>query len=107
MPGAPAQSRDSRPQPWWSHIHAREAAVLLRSALARRAVRLRSPDQRTAANTSEHAPARPSVFGDVRPCSLAFAVLEGNRGERLELAFLSGFRAAVYGFSTAIPRRSR
>ncbi len=39
------------------------------------AVRLRSPDQRTAANTSEHAPPMLSVFGDIRPCSLLFAVL--------------------------------
>jgi hypothetical protein len=31
-------------------------------------------------------------FRDFRPCSLAFAVLYGNRGERLELALLCGFR---------------
>jgi hypothetical protein len=39
---------------------------------------------RTQANTL---PPRLSVFEDFRACSLLFAVLQGNRGERLELAF--------------------
>ena len=64
-------------------INSRMAAVLLRSFRAPAAVHLRSADQRTAANTGEYSPARPSVFGDFRPCSLAFAVLYGNRGAEI------------------------
>jgi hypothetical protein len=70
-------ARHSRQRHRWAGVPKSPArsAVYLRSVSATGAVCMRSRIPRTAANTSEYSPARPSVFGDFRPCSLAFAVL--------------------------------
>ncbi len=69
-------ARHSRQRHRWAGVPKSPArsAVYLRSVSAAGAVRMRSRIPRTAANTGEYSPARPSVFGNVRPCSLAFAV---------------------------------
>jgi hypothetical protein len=51
---------------------------------------------RTAANTSESAPARPSVFGGFRPCSLTFAEPTANRGARIRTGDLTLPKGARY-----------
>jgi hypothetical protein len=66
-----------------------------------------SPDQRTATNTSEHSPREAQRSRGLSPVLAGLRGSLTNRGERLELAFLCGFRAMVYGFATAKPAPCR
>lgn len=69
-------------------IDSATTAVHLRSVLGSAAVLLRSQSPRTSPNPRETTPAASSVFEALRPHSQIFAVLEGNRGERLKLAWI-------------------